>query len=560
MSLQKIVTAIFAVTVLLLAGLCVAAVLMLQGQRTLEAAQVNRYESYLLADELRQGSDDLTRLARTYVITGNEKHEAEYFNILAVRNGVATRLDGQKVALRTLMQQAGFTEDEFRKLKEAEDNSNSLVTTETIAMNAVKGQFSDGQGGYTRKAAPDFEQARRIMFDDKYHQDKATIMAPVAEFVSMLDTRTKREVEEASAQSYEYLQSIIVMLMLLWVLQLASFLIIRHKVTKPVARLRDVTVQVAQGDLTIDISATSSRPSDEIGQLTQSFNKMVMDLRETLRQVAEMSHNVADASARISQSADHLARGAQEQTLQASGAAAAVQEMSKTISETSHNATETADAAKAAKAAAEKGGHGVNATIAGIRRISDVVNQSASTVQTLGRSSDQIGEIILVIDDIADQTNLLALNAAIEAARAGEQGRGFAVVADEVRKLAERTSKATKEIASMIKQIQGETSGAISAMDAGTKEMESGVELADLAGFALKEIVTNSQHVTDMIVQIALATEEQTVASGQIGMNMEVISRVIATTGEETQRIAGAASELDGLTVNLQTLIGRFKL
>jgi methyl-accepting chemotaxis protein len=195
-----------------------------------------------------------------------------------------------------------------------------------------------------------------------------------------------------------------------------------------------------------------------------------------------------------------------------------------------------------------------------MNRIAAVVNQSAQTVKALGKSSDQIGEIIGVIDDIADQTNLLALNAAIEAARAGEQGRGFAVVADEVRKLAERTTKATKEIAGMIKQIQGETTGAVSAMEEGTKEVEQGKELAEKAGVSLKEIVEVSQRVTDMVAQIAAASEEQSSASEQISKNVEAISAVTGETASGTQQIARAAEDLNRLTENLQQLVGRFKL
>jgi methyl-accepting chemotaxis protein len=195
-----------------------------------------------------------------------------------------------------------------------------------------------------------------------------------------------------------------------------------------------------------------------------------------------------------------------------------------------------------------------------MNRIASVVNQSAQTVRALGKSSDQIGEIIGVIDDIADQTNLLALNAAIEAARAGEQGRGFAVVADEVRKLAERTTKATKEIAGMIKQIQSETIGAVSAMEEGTKEVENGKMLADKAGISLREIVDVSQKVTDMVAQIAAASEQQSSASEQISKNVEAISSVTGQTASGTQQIARAAEDLNRLTENLQQLVGRFKL
>ena len=330
--------------------------------------------------------------------------------------------------------------------------------------------------------------------------------------------------------------------------------ILGRKIGKP---LKDMVQRLDNADLNTVLSLTRQ---DEVGDLTRSFDRFVATIKSTLLQVAEVSTAVASASAEISSSTEQMAAGSQEQTAQASEVASAVEQMTKTIIENSRNATATSGTAREAREAAQQGGDVVRETIDGMKRIAEVVSQAATTVQALNASSDQIGNIIEVIDDIADQTNLLALNAAIEAARAGEQGRGFAVVADEVRKLAERTTKATKEIAEMIKKIQQETIGAVESMEGGTGEVKKGITLAEKAGNSLGAIVLKSEKVTDMIAQIAAASEEQSSASEQISKNVEAISSVTAETAQGTQQIARAAEDLNRLTESLQQFVNRFHL
>jgi methyl-accepting chemotaxis protein len=328
-------------------------------------------------------------------------------------------------------------------------------------------------------------------------------------------------------------------------------------VIKPVQESAVVLKDMGTGDLTVRMDGNYN---GDLQLLKNSINQVAESLEKALQNVTEAVTATASASNEISSSTEQMAAGAEEQTSQAAEVASSVEEMTKTIMENSQNAGSAAETAKQARMSAEQGGRVVDETIAGMKRIAEVVNKSADTVKELGKSSDQIGEIISVIDDIADQTNLLALNAAIEAARAGEQGRGFAVVADEVRKLAERTTKATKEIAGMIKKIQTDTGGAVDSMQQGTKEVQVGIQLADKAGKSLQEIVGISQKVTDMVTQIAAASEQQSSASEQIAKNVEAISKVTSETAQGTQQIARAAEDLNQLTENLQRQVAAFKI
>ncbi len=313
----------------------------------------------------------------------------------------------------------------------------------------------------------------------------------------------------------------------------------------------------SKGDLTVNLEIEKE---DEIGKLFNGFNKSVENIGKLIVKLQEAVEATASASSQISSSSEEMAAGAQEQSAQTSEVASAVEEMTKTIFETSKNTSIAAETAKASGEKAKEGGKVVSETIGGMNKIAEVVSKSADTVFTLGQNSEKIGEIVQVIDDIADQTNLLALNAAIEAARAGEQGRGFAVVADEVRKLAERTTKATKEIAEMIKKIQKDTEEAVVSMKQGTEEVESGKKYAVKAGEVLSEIVSGAEKVTDIVVQVAAASEEQSAAAEQIGKNIEAINSVTQESSSGIQQIARAAEDLNRLTNNLQELISHFKI
>lgn len=328
------------------------------------------------------------------------------------------------------------------------------------------------------------------------------------------------------------------------------------EILEPIMNGINALEKMSAGDLTARVK---TEYKNDHKKMIDSINKLGESLEKVISDVTEAVQATANASSEISSSSEEMAAGAQEQSAQANEVASAVKQMTSTILETTQNTSQASSKAQSNGNVAQEGGKAVEDTINGMNRIAEVVTKAASTVKNLGKSSDKIGEIVQVIDDIADQTNLLALNAAIEAARAGEQGRGFAVVADEVRKLAERTTKATKEIAAMISTIQTETSGAVESMDEGTVEVENGKELALKAGESLKKIVGSTEEVRDLINQVATASEEQSSAAEQISKNIETITSVTQQSAAGIQQIARAAEDLNKLTYNLENIITQFK-
>ena len=334
-------------------------------------------------------------------------------------------------------------------------------------------------------------------------------------------------------------------------------LLMRRMLAKPLAKVCEIMQSAGQGDLSERLSFKSN---DEIGMLAKWFNQFLDNLTEMVTEIRGTSQAVASASTEIAASAEEMACGLQTQEQQTQQVAAAVEELSQSVSEVAAKSADATTASEESQAQAEQGGLIVSSTVEEMEGIAREVQGSAETINTLGEKSKTIGEIISVINDIADQTNLLALNAAIEAARAGEHGRGFAVVADEVRKLAERTTEATEEVSASIRGIQSETSSAVHLIEAGSERVGKGVELATQAGTALESIVQGSQSVQRMVQDIAAAANQQSAASGEIARAVEGINSVTRQSSEGASQSAMAASDMAHQAEQLQELVGKFTL
>src|SRR5271156_663815 len=331
-----------------------------------------------------------------------------------------------------------------------------------------------------------------------------------------------------------------------------------RRVVRSISRVASRAQTIAEGNLTGEPMHMDS--NDEVTRLAVSINCMQDNLREMIRTMMEISTIVTEDSAKLSRSANESFRRTKEQSLQTQQAAAAMQEMSISIAEVSRHAQSAATTSKQAASTAREGGTIVEQMLASMQSIAESVCNTASTVQRLGRESEQIIRIVNVIEEIAQKTNLLALNAAIEAARAGEQGRGFAVVAGEVRRRAESTRTATSEIGKMVEDFQVHTRGAVDAMETGTQTVSKGVETTNRAGEALKRIIEMADQVDSMIAQIAAASMQQAEAARQSSESVDAINQLGEESAASIPATNSIVESVEHGSKRLQEHIGKFRL
>ncbi|MCX5690422.1 MAG: methyl-accepting chemotaxis protein [Planctomycetota bacterium] len=329
-------------------------------------------------------------------------------------------------------------------------------------------------------------------------------------------------------------------------------------ISNAVRRVSQRAEAIAANDLTgEDLPVTST---DELGQLSRCVNSMTASLRGIVAELSTAASEVSAASTQIAASSEQISAGLQEQESQVMQISSAAQEMSGAASDIATKAAEANSEARAAGGAAQTGAQTVGSTVTGMRKIAESVRAAGTSATELGKRGEEIGRIIQVITDIADQTNLLALNAAIEAARAGEHGRGFAVVADEVRKLAERTVKATDEVSESINAIQSETATTVQQMKSGTAEVEQGVVLAGGAGESLGAIVTRTSAVESSILAILAAAEEQSAATTQVSKSIAEITSTARQAAAGAGQAAAATTQLSAKAESLQQIVQRFRV
>ncbi|MCH7346463.1 methyl-accepting chemotaxis protein [Aeromonas sp. MR7] len=535
----------------------------------LEQSYQQRYQSYLLADELRQSSDDLTRLGRTYVITKDPAYEQQYMRILAIRNGEQNRPEGYnriywdfvaangqnprpdgnlRRGLIDLMKDTGFTDGELAKLNEAKNNSDALVNTEVAAFKLV--QQTDGD------QAANQQKAIAMMHDKAYHQNKGRIMSPIDDFYVMMENRTQQAVDDATSQSsmlrYLFIALGLVLMFFLW----RTYKALLDLVGTSVSQLRSDLGSLAQGDFSRQIHVPSGAKESLIGLLAT----MQSTLKGIIAQVSHSTEELSGSADSIAQIAEQTAQFATSQQTSTQTMAAAIEELVVSISHLSDNATHADELSKVSANTLEEGSGVIKQTLDSIQSISDTVSNAASSLSDLNSHTQQISDIIEVIRGIADQTNLLALNAAIEAARAGEQGRGFAVVADEVRNLASRSAASTQQITGMISKIQIGADASIRSMENTVNNVSRGVSLANQTGEAIASIKSHASNLTGLMGEISHTLREQSTAANEVVSTVGNITSLSEQSGDAARHVSQEAAKLKQLSRLLRQEMGHFKL
>ncbi|MFK7952202.1 MAG: methyl-accepting chemotaxis protein [Ekhidna sp.] len=666
--MKKLLPIVFVFTSICLIVLIGFIVKLVENQKNLNKHSGIRYESYQAANELRQSSEDLTKLARTYISTGDSKYEDEYWEVLDIRNGTKEREDGRKISLKAMMKSLDFTDGEFGLLAQAEANSNDLVMTETIAMNAVKGLFDDGNGNFTVEKDPDFVLARRIMFDDKYHSDKSFIMKPIDSFFAELDKRTLETVNSYKDKGDNMLTVISILAGVIWIVFTMLFIILYRTLRRAASerkeneefRLKSESERmtelayfidhISKGNLEVDFTIKNEDDllgksllkmrdnlkaivtetnevatlagikgrlnerldestkeglwkdlSSSINNLLESVSVPIMSIGEIINGMAEGDltkrctiesegdiaslaenlnralQNLQNLLSNISQNAGVLDVTALDLLESSDDMTVSVQEVASTTTQINSGTRSQAtsiDASSvffskmqgsskgigdhaqkihnAAKQGAEISNSGSEMAINVMETMNDISQFSEKTSQSmkvLTKRSEDINRTLGVITEIASQTNLLALNAAIEASSAGDSGRGFSVIAEEIRKLAEDSKNSAREIENLIREVQSDTLSASQVIDDMGKSVKLGRESSVESSKVFKEVAAYSNDTLAFSEDILAASAIQGVDLKKVVELTESIVIVSEQTATGTEELT---SSITGLSNGMQ--------
>jgi len=489
------------------------------------------------ANDMKDAIDSITRSVAVMPFATQEIVEEEKNSILILRPKYKEAVEKLEKLLETQEEK-----DLLKRFKDA-------VTQGAEVNNKIIQLVNEGK-----------KQEAQILYMNETRQTTMLLV----EAANNIIRNQQKLLEEKVKRLVSYSNKLLIIILIVGAVSIIIGIFMSMKTTKsikaPVEKAAEQLELMSKGDFTFSISQNAINRGDELGVIARAMDALNTNLKNVFNEIITSVHSLTSSATQLSSIAEEMSRTAESSSSRANSVATASEEMSQTVVDVAKNTASIAESAKRAVDTAQHGNSIVEKSVSEVREIDETVNESAKFVKSLGERSAHIGEIVSVINDIADQTNLLALNAAIEAARAGEQGRGFAVVADEVRKLAERTAQATSEIEDMIKAIQNEVTKAVDIMDSATTKVQSGVELTTQAGDALKAIVKSSDELQLMVQQIASATEEMSATSEQISKEIVDIANASRDTTASSQETAQAAVGLSRIATKLDETVRFFRL
>ncbi|MFS2161368.1 methyl-accepting chemotaxis protein [Pseudomonas sp. Pseusp122] len=455
-------------------------------------------------------------------------------------------------AMTARFQQMGIAQAIYEKLITGDEEK--ATYNEFLQLLSQYRQFEDRMRGYSRDNKLD-ELGKMLNTELQQNSDQMNVL--LSKLVEINGKQSDAANNRAADQYSSAFNMVVALLIVATVLTLLFAWLLTNSITRPISQALAAAETIAEGNLTHVVKVDGT---DEAGRLLAAMHKMQEKLRDTLQRISGSATQLASAAEELNAVTDEGARGLARQNDEIEQAATAVNEMTSAVEEVARNAISTSDASKNATSSAGDGRDLVQETVSAIERMSSDVQATADLVGNLAEESRDIGKVLDVIRGLADQTNLLALNAAIEAARAGEAGRGFAVVADEVRALAHRTQQSTSEIERMIGSIQGGTEKAVGSMRNSTERAASTLSIAKGAGLALDTINTAIVEINERNLVIASAAEEQAQVAREVDRNLVNIRDLSAQSSDGATQTSAASGELTRLAVDLNGLVSRFRL
>ena len=530
---------------------------LIQNQQAINEASESQREAANMLSFYRMVNEVTVRLARQYAVANDKAAKQEYDAVVDVLLGKRPWPTGKTMTVLKYMDLLEFPPRAFELRKEAIRLAGPVYVAEDTALYAMVGKFADENGKFTINGEPNQQLAIDVLHTPEY-QAASDKMQPVYEELMQVVAKDKQDQINALYEQSKTMGYLVVLLSFISISALfGTYWALRSRIIQPLGTIVNVTEQLASGNLSVRLDA---KTDTEVGRLGKAFDTMVNNLSQLLERVQTTADSVSDSANSLKARVESASQSTTEQQNQLQQVASATIDMASSTEDVVQKCAATNDATDSATQATQRGRQVVVETANMITTLADTVNKAGETITSLKTHADDVSGVVNVIEGIAEQTNLLALNAAIEAARAGEQGRGFAVVADEVRQLAQRTAEATKEIHQTIGQLQTGTNEAVSVMEHSVKAANQSVAQANEADQALGSITDLVRKIDQSTEQITNATTYQNDVITSVKSLLSSITELSHQNQQSVAHTTEASADLDVMSSQLREHLQRFKL